>query len=87
VTIRREPVAEAAARLGVTEVTAYRWIRAAPKQPEVDLATSPRFVELVPASRQETRLTVRVGAAEIEVRSGFDGALLRAVVDALRSEA
>jgi transposase-like protein len=86
VTIRREPVTAVAARMGVTEVTAYRWIRAAAEQPDAELTTTPRFVELVPATRQETRLVVRVGAAVIEVRSGFDAELLRAIVGALGGE-
>jgi hypothetical protein len=35
------------------------------------------------ARREACSLTVRVGAAVVEVRSGFDSGLLRAVVEAL----
>jgi len=42
------------------------------------------FIELMPASARDARLMVRVGVAEVEVRTGFDAALLREVVEALR---
>lgn len=40
-------------------------------------------MELVGGSDPEAGLVVRVGVAEIHVRAGFDGELLRAVVAAL----
>ena len=43
-----------------------------------------RMVRLVAAAKPASgSLTVRVGAAQVEVRSGFDRALLRELVDAL----
>jgi transposase-like protein len=77
---RGEPVPDAAKRFGIARSTVYTWIRRA------DAASSapvqPRFMELVTESR-DVGLVVRVGAAEIEVRPGFDGELLRAVVTVL----
>lgn len=92
VTRRREPVAAAAARLGTSVSTAFRWLRAAAAADDAPRAAkAPTFVELVPASvnvrAREARLTVRVGCAEIEVAAGFDAALLRAVVAALAGDA
>ena len=89
-----EPVAAAAARLGVIVSTAYNWVRDAGKATRVDKAGAPAasarpsFVELVPVARPpaEGPLIVRVGAAEVVVPMGFDAALLRAVVDALAGE-
>lgn len=85
VTKRRESVPTAAARFGVSLSTAYDWVRAARRSnPETARSVrGPTFVELVPMSALAPWLTVRVGAAEIEVRDGFDGALLHAVVAAL----
>lgn len=48
------------------------------QKPRVQMA---RVVRVPPAS---VPLTVAIGAARIEVRAGFDRALLRDVVDALR---
>lgn len=69
--------------------TAFRWLRV-----EADAAgrarhdeAVPTFVELVPVRPAAPALVVRVGAAEIEVGAGFDGALLRAVVAALSEAA
>jgi hypothetical protein len=45
--------------------------------------TEVAFARLVPANAHAVALTVRVGAAAVEVRAGFDAALLRAVVAAL----
>ena len=89
-----EPVAVAAARLGVVVSTAYNWVRDAGKATRVDKAGAPAasarptFVELVPVPRRpaDGPLIVRVGAAEVVVPMGFDAALLRAVVDALGGE-
>jgi transposase-like protein len=82
VTKRWESVPEAAARLGVSVSTAYGWVRAATKVKAT--CNEPTFVQLVPANMRDARLVVRVGEVEIEVRAGFDGALLRSVVEALR---
>jgi hypothetical protein len=85
-------VAVAAARLGVVVATAYNWVRDAGKATTVDTAraqaaqAAPAFVELVPRPPADGPLIVRVGAAEVAVRMGFDAALLRAVVDALAGE-
>lgn len=49
--------------------------------------TEVAFARLVPASEHTVALTVRVGAAAIDVRAGFDAALLRAVVAALAETA
>lgn len=79
----------AAARLGVSVSTAYAWLRAAAnaKRATGMATTGPSFVELVPVSASATGpLVVRVGVAEIEVRGGFDAALLRAVVTALAGD-
>ena len=77
-------VAEVAARLGIPASTAYRWVGAVGSD-EVAFApkVAPRFVEVVPTSRVDARLNVRVGSAAIEVVTGFDAALLRSVVAAL----
>jgi hypothetical protein len=72
---RGEPVASAARRLGVTTSTAYTWVRRSPKPPT--------FIELVTTPVIPPGLTVRIGAAEIDVRPGFDPDLLRATVAAL----
>jgi transposase-like protein len=91
VTNRREPVATAAARLRVPISTAFRWLRGRAGEPKgvggdtTALTTQqPTFVELVPTRVREARVVVRAGGAEIEVRTGFDAELLRAVVAALR---
>lgn len=84
---------EAAARLGVSLSTAYSWTRgAAPvvsgagprraRAAEVLSPAGPTFVQVVP-SRAATPMSVKVGAAEIQVRRGFDADLLRAIIEAL----
>ncbi len=86
-----DPVRAAAARLGVGVATAYDWVRharasestSARKSSSKGALRRPAFVRLVAASGGEVPLVVRVGGAEIEVRPGFDGALLQAVVAAL----
>jgi hypothetical protein len=45
-----------------------------------------RMVRVVRTAREACALTVRVGAAQVEVRSGFDPSLLRELVDALGGE-
>src|SRR5262245_22887512 len=92
VRIQGEPVPVAAARLGVVVATAYNWVKEAGKATRVDKAgapaapAAPQFVELVPRPPGDGPLIVRVGAAEVAVRMGFDAARLRAVVDALAGE-
>jgi transposase-like protein len=90
----RATVAEAAARLGITLSTAYRWARGAVAERSRGTedrraraggrAVEARFVRLVPSSEVGPTITVRVEGAELEVRRGFDVELLRAVVAALR---
>jgi transposase-like protein len=90
-------VAAAAARLGVAPSTAYLWLRKAVRAtrgrrsrrpvPEAQALAVPRFVRVVPSGATETEISVRVGAAEIQVRRGFDAELLRGVVEALREGA
>lgn len=83
-------MAAAAARLGVSVSTAFRWVRASSSGEAgapARAASTPRFIELVSASASAARLVVRVGGAEIEVETGFDPVLLRAVVAALAEDA
>jgi transposase-like protein len=77
---RGEHVPSAARRLGVKMSTAYTWLRRCGKD---DGEKPPTFIELVTNGSPSPGLTVRIGAAEIEVRPGFDPALLRAVVGTL----
>ena len=77
-----ESVPSAARRFGIARSTVYTWIRRAGSA-ESEAAPAPRFLELAAESAPEVGLVVRVGTAEIEVRPGFDGELLRAVVAAL----
>lgn len=86
----RASLGAAAAQLGLPESTAYYWLtqarRAAPTYARRGLARpderAPRFARLVRAGEART-LTVRVAGAAIDVRPGFDAALLREVVAAL----
>jgi transposase-like protein len=82
---RGEPVPNAARRLGVTPSTAYRWVDRSKGSKGGALAPlmPPTFIEVMTAGTPSTAILVRVGAAEIEVRAGFDASLLRAVVAAL----
>jgi len=87
----REPLARAAIRLDVPVSTASRWVRRPQAEAErtrdgvrAPATRRPMFIELMPASARDARLVVRVGVAEVEVRTGFDAALLREVVEALR---
>jgi transposase-like protein len=87
----RATVAEAASHLGVTPSTAYYWTRAAGATDAErrsltvtdQAASGPTFVRVVPSGAVATAIVVRIGAAEIQVRRGFDPELLRAVVEAL----
>lgn len=83
VRIQHAPVRAAASRLGVTESTAYRWLRHETARPTPAAPRPPTFVRLVPAAATEARLQLRIGEVEVDVRPGFDAALLRAVVAAL----
>jgi len=80
---RGEAATTAAARLGVPASTAYRWLRVAAS---ALAAPTPTFVEVVAEHAVRSAILVRVGAAEIEVRAGFDARLLLEVVEALRGE-
>ena len=74
----------------MTTSTAYRWIKEAgverrrrrPPQTE-----APTFVQVVRTGDLAAKIGVRVGSAEIEVWRGFDGDLLRAVVEAVATRA
>jgi transposase-like protein len=79
---RGAAVATAAGRVGVPLSTAYQWVRAA----KAEAAPAPTFVEVVAERSTRSTIRVRIGAAEIEVRAGFDARLLREVVDALGGE-
>jgi transposase len=83
----------AASRLGVAEPTAYYWLKRA-KEP-LALAVRqtrssrsvakarPTFARLIPTAEMCPPITLRAGGVAIEVRPGFDHALLREVVTAL----
>lgn len=79
-------MAEAAERLGVKRAAAYLWAREARASRRVDgeAKRGPTFARLVPSGHEAPSITVRVGGVAIEVREGFDRALLAAVVDAVR---
>src|ERR1700742_2395394 len=72
----------AAARLGVTESTAYYWLQrsgrrpvalaAADARPWSQPVVAPAFARLVRATQANAALTVRVGDAEITVAHNFD---------------
>ena len=79
-------VPEAAARLGVKASAAYNWVaegRKLGKPSTARSAAEPMFVRLVPSAVADASIVVRVGGAEVQVRRGFDGELLRAVVATL----
>ena len=84
-------VAEAAKRLGVGDSAAYSWVAESrqPRQsPAVQPVAMPTFVRLVASANiAESGLSVRVGAAEVQVHRGFDDELLRAVVATLAEAA
>ena len=81
----------AAARLGVTESTAYYWLKRGGQRPGALIAATPRsrptaaptFARLMPATEASPAIVVRVGDAVIAVAHPFDADLLRAVVAAL----
>lgn len=79
-------VPEAAARLGVRSSAAYNWVAESRKlgRPSATRPpTAPTFVRLVPSTVADATIVVRVGNAEVQVRRGFDGELLRVVVATL----
>jgi transposase-like protein len=78
---RGEAVSTVAGRLGVPASTAYRWMRIA--EAEAAPVMKPTFVEVVAERAERSTILVRIGVAEIEVRAGFDGRLLREVAEAL----
>ena len=74
-----EPVKVVAKRLGVRESTAYYWVKRARR------AESPKFARVVPMGREAAAsLSIDVGGVVIRVDAGFDGALLRDIVPALK---
>ena len=78
-------VPEAAATLGVASSTAYNWLakRRELGTPSAARVAAPTFVRLLPSAAAAATIGIRVGGAKIEVRQGFDGELLRAVVATL----
>jgi transposase-like protein len=99
VTTGRATPRAAAAQLGVSESTTYYWLKRAGRRPAFALvgqvagpgsATRSRahtFARLLRATEAPSGITLRVARAEIEVRSGFDPALLRDVISALVEDA
>jgi transposase-like protein len=81
---RGEAVSVVAPRLGVPVSTAYQWMRAAAANALP--APTPAFVEVVAERASRSEIVLRIGAAEIEVRAGFDARLLREVIEALGGE-
>jgi transposase-like protein len=90
----------AAARLGVADSTAYYWVKRAKRTAagalvvrrdravaEPQSVAPPTFARLVRAADTATAITLRVGGAVIEVRPGFDAALLHDIVVALAESA
>jgi transposase len=83
----------AAARLGVAESTAYYWLKRArgslalavreTRSARSVAKAQPAFARLIPAVERCPSITLRVGGVAVELRSGFDHALLREVVAAL----
>lgn len=80
---RGESVPAAARRFGIARSTVYTWIRRVGASEMEPAPAPPRFLKLVAGRDPEAGLLVRIGAAEIHVRAGFDVELLRAVVAAL----
>lgn len=80
-------IGDAAHRLGVRPATAYSWVREAKAAPASLAAQTVEpaaaFVQLIRAPAPTSAVEVRIGAATISVKPGFDAELLRAVVAAL----
>jgi hypothetical protein len=83
---RGESVVASATRLGVPVSTAYQWKRSAVAKSLAVATPAPTFVEVVPEGAARSAMRIRIGAAEIEVRAGFDAQLLREIVDVLGGE-
>jgi transposase len=76
-----EPVKVVAQRLGVRESTAYYWMKRSRG------AESPKFARVIPTPRtSEASLSIEVEGVVIRLAAGFDAALLREVVVALKGE-
>ena len=74
-----EPVKVIAKRLGVKESTAYYWMRRARS------AESTMFARVVPTPRTSTpSVSIEVEGVVVRLDAGFDAALLREVVAALK---
>lgn len=74
-----EPAKVVAKRLGVRESTAYYWVKRARR------AEPPKFARVVPKGQEPSpTLSIDVGGVVIRVDAGFDGALLRDIVAALK---
>jgi transposase len=94
----RTSLRAAAAQLEVAESTAYYWLKQARRQRSAvalvargssqrEAVMAPRFARLVRAGDAAAAITLRIGTTVIEVRPGFDAALLREVVAALAEAA
>jgi hypothetical protein len=67
-----------AAERGLSPASLWRWSSAE--------SAGPEFVRLEVVSTVSSELVVEIGSARIRVSSGFDGRLLREVVNALTGE-
>jgi ABC-type amino acid transport substrate-binding protein len=76
---------EYAPGLGFAAGTLRWWSSRLGRRASTPAAGSPRvrMLRVVASTRSSGSLSVRVGAAHVEVRAGFDQALLREVVEAL----
>ena len=67
--------------MGVIESTAYYWMKRSRR------AESPKFARVIPTPRtSEASLSIEVEGVVIRLDAGFDAALLREVVVALKGE-
>lgn len=100
VTTGQASLRAAAARLGVADSTAYYWVKRVKRTAagalvvrrdrafaEPQSVPPPTFARLVRPADAATAITLRVGGAVIEVRPGFDSALLHDIVVALAESA
>ena len=78
-----QPAAAFAAGKGFSDKT-LRWWSTELERRSRRQATPISVARVVRTPRESTPLMVTVGAVRVEVRSGFDAALLRELVDALR---
>jgi hypothetical protein len=69
--------------------TAYKWmrdmasVRASRSRPSGRPHAGPSFARVLSSREAAAAIAVRVGAAEIQIRHGFEADLLLAVVEAL----